>query len=250
MTDRRRDPSDVHVLAGAHALDALEGEERERFERHLQTCHSCAQEVAAFHAATAKVGDLTADPPPPDLRQRVLDEIARTDQVVDAPASVTELSGRRTMPRWAIGAAAAVAAALVVAVAGLAVVVGDLSGRLSDAEVAAEQLEEVLAAPDATTVTAEGPEGSLGRVVASGARGEAVFVSSGLASAPDEHTYELWLIDDTGATSAGLFDPVDGRATELLAGDIAGTAAIGVTVEPAGGSSEPTTDPVMVFELG
>jgi anti-sigma-K factor RskA len=108
----------------------------------------------------------------------------------------------------------------------------------------------VLAAADAETLTVEGPDGSFARVVVASSRGEAVFLTDGMPETSSDEIYELWLIDDDGPAPAGLFDVDErGRATRVLTGDLAGAAAIAVTVEPAGGSPQPTSDPLMVVEL-
>lgn len=272
-------PMDLHELTGAYVLHALPSDERDRFVRHLEDCPSCAREVAELRAATAALGGLAEIPPPPALRDRVLAAIERTPQepaaeqtppgpavapvddadpaaagsAVEPGAAVVDLDARRLgrrPARWAV-AAAAVAAAALVAVVGMAIVIGDLQDRAQEAELASAQLEEILAAPDVMTVTAPGPGDAHGRVVAAPSLGQAVFVSSGMEPAPHAHTYELWLIDDDGPAPAGLFDPDDhGRVMHMLEGDLVATAAIGVTIEPEGGSPEPTTDPVMVFEMG
>ena len=65
------------------------------------------------------------------------------------------------------------------------------------------------------------------------------------------YPYQLWYIGaDGSARPAGLLtaDP-DGRGTMMLEG-VAGSAAnVGVTVEPAGGSAQPTTAPLVVLSL-
>ena len=64
-----------------------------------------------------------------------------------------------------------------------------------------------------------------------------------------DSTYELWYIDDSGATPAGTFDPArDGDAFVVLDGEFAPGLVVGITVEPAGGSPAPTTEPIAVFE--
>jgi anti-sigma-K factor RskA len=68
--------------------------------------------------------------------------------------------------------------------------------------------------------------------------------------APATQTYQLWIIDPSGATSAGLFDTdADGRAIELVTGEFDDRVVIGVTLEPEGGSPQPTSDPVLAIEL-
>ncbi len=257
MTDR----PDIHTLTGAYAVDALPDDERDVFEHHLMVCDACAQEVAELQATAALLGAASYEAPPPGLRDRVMAEIDGIRQerpvgVADASDELGAQRGRTSRFRadWVTNLAVAAAAVLIVAVAGLSVTIAnlnaDLNERAAQAE-AASQVADVLAAADVTVVSVEGPEGGLGRIVASPTRGEAVFVADDMAQAPHEHTYELWVIDEQGATPAGLFDTDDrGRATRIVTGDFANAAAIGVTVEPAGGSPEPTTEPVMVFELG
>lgn len=256
MTETTNRP-DIHTLTGVYAVDALPNDERDMFEHHLVVCDACAQEVAELQATASRLGAASYESPPPGLRGRVMAEIDATRQqrpagVADAP---DELGSRRARTSrrgtgWVTNLAVAASAVLVVAVAGLSVTIANLNERVAQVEAASSQVTDVLAAADVTMVSVEGPEG-VGRVVASPTRGEAVFLAADMDPAPHEHTYELWLIDDDGATPAGLFDTDDrGRATRVMTGDIASTAAIGVTVEPTGGSPEPTTDPIMVFELG
>jgi anti-sigma-K factor RskA len=68
-----------------------------------------------------------------------------------------------------------------------------------------------------------------------------------MAKLPSSLTYELWYIGTDGAKPAGTFD-VDGSATQsvVLAGKMSAGDSIGVTIEPAGGSKKPTTDPIAV----
>jgi anti-sigma-K factor RskA len=241
---------DIHTLTGAYAADALPEDERRFFEQHLAACDACAQEVAELQATAARLGAASYEPPPPGLKDAVLAEIDRVRQEPPrtGPAGKGASPSRRR-GRWASLAMPA-AAAVVVAVLGLGAVVANLSTRLSEVETHATQLTDVLAASDAQLVEAEGPDGSRARIVLSAARGEAVFLVAGMDPAPHEHTYELWLIDDAGATPAGVFDVDErGRATRVMTGDLGSTLAIGVTVEPEGGSPQPTTDPVMVVEL-
>jgi anti-sigma-K factor RskA len=242
---------DIHTLTGAYAADALPDDERRFFEAHLAECDACAQEVAELQATAAILGAASYETPPPGMKSAVLAEI---DQIRQEPplggAGGRQRATARGLSRWTTNLAVPAAAVAVIAVLGLTAVVANLNARLGEVETAATSLTDVLAAPDAQLVAAEGPDGSHAQIVVSGSRGEAVFVASGLDPAPHEHTYELWLIDDTGATPAGLFDVDDrGRATRVMTGDMTGTLAIGVTVEPAGGSPQPTTDPIMVAEL-
>lgn len=275
---------DLHTLTGAYAVDALPDDERALFEAHLAACAACAQEVQELQATAARLGAISVAGPPSALRASVLAEIdgvrqERPEPHGDAPRD--ELAARRVVPRWVANGLGIAAAVLVLAVGGLAGVVISLQGQVADLEVVAGAAEEtsselrrvterladleqeaanapvltsssvsdVLAAPDAVTVSVTHDD-VLGRVVASPTRGEAVFVAEGWEPAPHEHTYVLWLITPDGAVPAGLFDPDEqGRATRVMTGDVASATAVGVTVEPEGGSPVPSDEPMMVLQL-
>lgn len=262
------DRPDIHTLTGVYALDALPDEEREVFEQHLMVCAACAQEVAELQATASRLGAASHETPPSSLRARVLAEIDATRQ--EHPEGVTDDDewpgrGRATLPEihtdadrtgtghpaWLTRVSVAAAAVLLVAVGGLSLVIAELNDRLAQIEDSSGRVADVLAAPDATVVATEGPTGGVARVVASPVRGEAVFLADDMAPAPEGHTYELWLIEPDAFVPAGFVETDDrGRATQVMTGDIAGASAIGVTVEPEGGSPQPTTEPVLVFELG
>ncbi len=245
--------AELHTLTGAYAVDALPEDERRFFEQHLATCDACRLEVAEFQAAAARLGAALSDPPPPQLRASVLDAIDRTRQ--ESPSARTDASSRRGSSRlgWTRPLAAAAAAAALVALIGLGTVVVDLNDRLDEMEGTATQITDVLAAPDAATVPFEGADGDeagSASMVMAASRGEGVFVASQMADPPPDRTYELWVIDGDEAAPAGTFEPDEtGRATRALTGDMADASAIAVTVEPAGGSWQPTPDPVMIAEL-
>lgn len=239
--------ADIHTLTGAYAADALDADERRFFERHLDDCEACVREVAELQATTARLGAAVAVPPPPDLRARVLAEIERTRQ--EGPGG-TSTPGRDRRPGWT-ARVAAVAAAFALLAIGAGAAITHYHGQMVDLEQHQARVDEVMAAPDARMVESHGEDGAMARAVVSPSMGEAVLVVDRMAPAPSEHTYELWLIGDDGAIPAGLFDIDDtGRTTQLLSGDFDGAYAIGVTVEPMGGSPAPTSDPVMMLELG
>ena len=81
--------------------------------------------------------------------------------------------------------------------------------------------------------------------------GRAAFTVDGLPPAPEGQTYQLWYVGtDEVPRSAGLLTPAaDGTGRLLLQGDANSAAAVGMTLEPAGGSERPTTDPMVVLAL-
>jgi anti-sigma-K factor RskA len=69
-----------------------------------------------------------------------------------------------------------------------------------------------------------------------------------LPALSDDKVYEAWYMDDSGARAAGTFRPSGEAATwHVLDGTMTAGSAVGVTVEPKGGSKQPTGDPVLVM---
>ena len=71
----------LHNLTGAYAAQALADTERVSFERHLDACPGCAQEVRELAETTAQLGAAVATAPPPGLWDRVRAEALATRQV-------------------------------------------------------------------------------------------------------------------------------------------------------------------------
>ena len=119
------------------------------------------------------------------------------------------------------------------------------AARSADAEIAA-----LLSAADARVASAATSAGGTATVVASRRGGTMVFTSSGLPVLPPESVYELWFIGSAGVRPAGLVptpDPDSAAAVLVLASGLSRDDAVGVTVEPAGGTSAPTTTPIVVL---
>lgn len=236
---------DLHQLSGAYALDALDELERRRFEQHLAGCEACLVEVASFHATLADVADTQHATPPATLRDAVLDEVDRTRQV----SPVLEIHTRRFDVTRVLRVAAGF---LVVAVVGLSVLSSQLSARVGELEQLAAPVSEVLRAPDAVALReATTEDGAVVRVLAAPSTGNAVLVVDGLASIDTDLAYQLWLVDADGQpVSAGMLE-LDGAgdADSIVSGDLGSAVALAVSIEPAGGSPAPTSDPVAIVEL-
>jgi anti-sigma-K factor RskA len=242
----------VHELSGAYALDALDDAERKRFERHLARCSSCAEDVRRMTSTATALALAVAAEPPSGLKQRVLAAAAATPQLPPLPSTATPRRHGRPVtrsawfPRLALGVAAVGVAAAVV----LAVVTVSTQDRLSTVQAQNQALAAVLAAPDAQIATATSSTGGSATVVLSYAEQKMIFTSSGFPRLPNSKVYELWLLSTGSARAAGLLpEPTDGRTGPVLAAGLTSADKVGVTVEPAGGTSSPTTTPILVMTL-
>lgn len=70
----------LHSLTGAHALNALDDDERAAFEAHLRDCDPCREEVEGFAPTVEMLAGAVAVQPPPHLKGAILDTVARTRQ--------------------------------------------------------------------------------------------------------------------------------------------------------------------------
>jgi len=242
----------VHDLAGAYALDALDDAELERFERHLLRCPACLEDVRRMTSTATALAMATAAEPPPGLRQRVLAAAAATPQLPPLPpAQARHRHGRPVtrsvwFPRLALGIAAAGVAAAVA----LAVVTVSTQHRLDSVQAQNQAIAAVLSAPDAQITSAAVSVGGRATVVSSYAQQKMIFTSSGLPTLSAAKVYELWFLSTGAARPAGLLpQPADGKTAPVLASGLTAADKVGVTVEPAGGTSSPTTTPILVMTL-
>jgi anti-sigma-K factor RskA len=111
-------------------------------------------------------------------------------------------------------------------------------------------VQSLLAAPDVQATTTALKQG---RATVLSSRGEhrLVLIARGLPVLPAGRTYQLWMMTETGApVSGGVFRPDPNGNVEVPAsGDLDGVDRMGVSVEPAGGSAQPSLATVQVLKL-
>lgn len=253
---------DLHSLAAPYALDALDGAERVRFERHLARCESCAAEVRALSEDAVRLAWSTAAPAPAALRDRVLAAVRTTPQepvpgrgpAQRLPAHVwggvqpPPERSRALRPRPLFVPFATVTAAAALVVASLfAVQANRTRDELDTARDRAREIAHVLAAPDARATSGEDDRGRSIGVVASVSEGRAVVTLSGYGEPAGDRVHQLWLVrPGAGPRSLGLFD---GDTPLIASGLNPSAASLAVTVEPGGGSARPTSRPVVQLSL-
>jgi anti-sigma-K factor RskA len=220
---------DLHVLTGGYALDALNQHEQENFERHLARCGSCATEVRGLRETATRLALAEALRPPPQMQPRVMAATYRTRQLPPLPVS----DRARRAPRLLIAAAAASAAA--------ALTFGVIQAVTHHPSPTISAVEQ---APDASIQTMRTSVGGTVTLISSLRLRDAVVTAAGLPPAAPDRVYQLWVIGPGGARPAGFV-----TTGSVLASGIAPGDRIGITVEPAGGTSRPTTKPVVLMPV-
>lgn len=236
--------SEIHALSGAYAVDAVNDLERAEFERHLAECSDCRAEVASLREATVTLAHQASAPAPESLRGSVLAEIAKVRPLPPVTTrTVPQEGGAR---RW-FPALVAAAVLTVVGIGGAVWQPWNPSDETTQSQLTAS--ERVLQDPDAERISLDFADGANATVTRSKAEGRAVITTSDMAPAPDGKVYELWLQQEDGTMVAAGLMPTKADQTVLLEGDADAAVGAGITIEPAGGSPEPTSDPIALFEF-
>ncbi|NEC07320.1 anti-sigma factor [Streptomyces sp. SID7909] len=262
---------DPHEASGAYALHALPENERLAFERHLKGCASCRAEVAELQATAALLGRAAAVTPPPRWREEVLRKVARTPQEAPAgarepapppqgpatvqPVPVTSAAGSRAYAPAGGPPRVVLAACVAVVLACLGIATWQYE-EAQDARATVERVHErqddvarVLTAPDVKLENQEMRDGGTATVAFSRSENAATLAVSGLPPLAADKTYEAWFIEDGKAVPAGLLGNSPTTGLTLLDGPVDDATAVALSVEPGGGSEQPSTEPLGAVDL-
>jgi anti-sigma-K factor RskA len=271
-------------LAGAYALHALNADEAADYELYLSLSEQARVEAAELNDTAVALGLAVAPVQPSSgVKASLMAQINTTPQLapLDTPAEPGARAGRtdaapalsaatltaaappttstggsaaeRAERRWfqrpaGYLAAAAAAAALFVGgtFAGQAIY-GNPDNPFPSDQAAA--LAEINAAADTQRASTETVDGHDVTLVWSGELGLSALIVDDLPALGNDQDYQLWYIGDEGPVPAGTFDSTgSGTVFRVLDGTMAAGDAVGVTVEPSGGSDQPTTDPIVAIQ--
>lgn len=252
--------STIVELLGVYALDAVDQDERNLIEHHLDGCSQCLAEVRDHYEVAALLASDPVQPP-----TRVWDGIVVQ---IDAPrpaaqqATVIPLQRRTasilTSSRWVASVAAAVLVALTAGVVTQSQRIGDLNSRVADrdqqistltASLAVDPLQQAVAAAIAdpaaqvADLTADGSSATMSIVVLPDGTG--YVYQSNLEALPSDATYQLWAVVDDKVISAGVL----GNQPAVIPFHVDSERLRGlvVTQEVAGGVPQSKADPVVAW---
>lgn len=230
--------ADIHSLVGAYVLDAVDDLERIAVDRHLRECDACRIEATELREAAARLADGAWSVPPPRLRDNVLAAVATTRQ---APVEVTRRPRRAYRSRW-IAAAAAVVAAIGAGTGVFAVQeqrVRDERTVAEAARVREAQVQGILNAPDVVLHDQTLSSGGKVTLAYSRLRDSGVILMSADAAPSGGRVFQLWTVRAGGPVSEGVLAVGQTSVVKVVTG-LSSASAVGVSVEPPGGSRTPT----------
>ena len=234
---------EIRSLIAPYVLGAVSPEETEYVRAHIATCDECRAEADSYTTVVSSLAhSVRSEPLPRDssmgswrAREEFKVSTADHDQAVVSPL---------VRPRRRVGVLAAAAAILLVAVLAGALIATTL--RLADvrSDLNREREQLIALVEEQGGIRLDDPAGESVAAMLPTQEG-GIFLAYGLEDAPEERTYQVWLIEGGEPTSAGTFDPSDGRGTLETDISLEGVEVVAVTIEPEGGSPAPTSDPVL-----
>jgi anti-sigma-K factor RskA len=236
---------DIEALLGAYALDAVDDDEARLVEDHLAECPRCRTEVAEHREVAALLISGSSTPVPDGVWDRIAADLGDTPPPVPIEVAFGSRQPKRTVEgtrrRGILTGLAAAAALVVAALIGGALVDGGDGGQRVAGE---DELALLLADPATQVVSLEDAEGESGARAVIGADGDSVLLASALPELGTGQTYQLWGLPEgrDSMVSLGVLgaDPI--RSDFHVEG---GITTLAISREPGGGSTQPTTDPLV-----
>lgn len=267
-------------LAELYALDAVTDGERQAIEQYMSAAPA-AERTEFFHRVRQARETLARtfrveDQPPADLFDRIVAQLpvqgSGPAAGTPAPPAPGQIAAGQSAPgqpaagqappaggdelakarqrreerrrpggarRWLAGVAAAAAIALG------GVGVGSYMADQND------PMNQVVRAGDLREASVDVAGGGTATLLISSSEDAAVVKMNGVPAPPAGKVYQMWLIpkDGSAPVSQGLMDE-EALSKPAVVEGISSAAALGITVEPAGGSQSPTFPTVAAAPLG
>ena len=248
MNLERHDIQEENV--GAYLLGALTGVEERAFERHLEECPVCGDEVSRLRpAADALPRSVTPISPPPTLKTSLMkiveaDARERSRAASGRPRPLAALRARLAAAGGAltmrghrvalVGASFVLAVGMLTGYAATRITSDDGGSRALTAKV---DKQRVPGASGSLMVSGDDSKGGILRV-------------HGMPTLEKDSVYQVWVQRKGETISQSLFHVGrDGDGLGAVSDDLAGADAVLVTREPAGGARSPSGDPVLSVSL-
>jgi len=228
-------PEETHVLdlLPAYALGSLDADEAGYVEEHLLSCWICRGESSTFQDVAEQLSFAApAEVPSTDLKERLLQRVQTVRPQPRVPAQATRRPWlERLLPIWGLASLG-----LIIALAAFTLSLWQRLNHLEFITAPGGMRAIPLSAVDATS-------DATGFIIVSGDGDNGALVVDGLPPLDADRQYQLWLIRDGERTSGAVFSTDEenyGGTRVRVAGSLLEYSAVDVTIEPTGGSSQPT----------
>ena len=231
-------PDVARSLLAAWALGAVDDAERSFVEQAIHDRPALAGEARAHVETAAVIALQAAAPPPEQLRTEVLEAVVPKEAGLRALAALLtkKVTVRVGVLGWIV-----IAAVLTIAALAPAVITVQQTGKATRTAAELARFAEILADPTSRFLTADLTGGGHAAAVLS--RSGSLFTATELPALGDQQDYQLWVLEAGSAESLGVLEVAGGDARTLLE-DASLNDTLALTVEPAGGSAQPTAEPL------
>ena len=254
----------VDDLLALHAAGIVTVAEQERVDAHLLGCAACRAAMRVYEETLTALHGIGPQRDPPERLRHAL--MATTE-----PVAVPRLapSARRQPQRFTFAlVGAGVAAGLVMGLGiGLSLAVVQLRNDVRESGASIDQLEALVrqerlvsylaAAPETAVIVLDTPpespdpmDGAYAMLMSPPNGRFAVLVAGGMAALPSGRAYQLWVVTEGERMDGGVFTVDEtgwGQVQVRPSTPMAHIERVGITVEPASGSTGPTTSAVLLW---
>jgi anti-sigma-K factor RskA len=260
----------IEELLPFYALDALTDEEREWVESYLAEHPEARQEINDLHSgASALPYGISPVEPPRHVKEALMARV-NADAAAQVRAQPTVQASRRSTPRrswlenifqaFSLGAAAVAIIWAIVLNLQVSRLQTEISGLHETLAKQSNTLEQILvnlpkSPSNVITVSIKGTNvepSAHGQLIADPKEQSAVLIISGLPKLEAHQTYQIWLGSGGTMISAGLLSvDENGQGVVVVTSDesIGSFNQLGISVEPEGGSQQPTGDIVVLSDI-
>ncbi|HSL54166.1 MAG TPA: anti-sigma factor [Pyrinomonadaceae bacterium] len=234
---------DYKEMIPARALSALDAAEERKLDEHVENCVECRKELEDWQATAAALS-LAPDPaePSPKVRERILSEVKK--DLSSTPEVIPFRSPSKRNIWSSLGSLGAIAAVVLFTALsiGLAVL-----WRQNQRLERAKEFVELVNTPGAKVSELRGVDPGLVATakLAYDRTGRAILIANKLPRVPPSQAYQLWFIVANKPPMPGKTFVPDKSGNVVLEDamprDAVEAEIFAITVEPAGGSSAPTS---------
>jgi anti-sigma-K factor RskA len=264
----------IEELLPFYVLDALSDDEKKLVESYLAEHPEARPQVEQLQSGALAL-PYTVSPvePPPHVKDALMRRVA-ADAGARGRSSVRDTTSMRTAGEpvrrgirledifrvLSLGAATIAIIWAFVLNAQVARLQSEIAGLNDRVAAQADSLDQIITnlnqsgPSDVVTVSLKGTDvqpGAQGQLIADPNENSAVLVISGLPPLEPGKTYQVWLIGDAPVSAGLLTVDANGQSVLIVTSEesIGSFNSIGISIEPEGGSEQPTGDIVVLSEL-